>query len=126
MADLTITQQFAQALQQKFIAAQEAKNAAILEADPKAFVSTAVYEFGVEQGSKYDRITQKRSTDMYGGSVHAFVERSTGKLIKAAGWKAPAKRSNGELQSQFNIGTAAGFKGALDAADLHGGYLYIR
>lgn len=80
--------------------------------------------FGITEGAKFDRITRER--DGQARSVHAFVEKSTGKLVKAAGWKAPAKRSSGELQSKFNLSTPEGFAEAVEAADQYGSYLYVR
>lgn len=80
--------------------------------------------FGFTSGKRFDRITRQR--DGKDRSVHAFVERSTGKLIKAAGWTAPAKLSNGELQSQYNLSTPEGFAEAVAAADPYTSYLYVR
>lgn len=81
------------------------------------------YEFYVEAGRKFDKIVQR--SIKYGGSsqrsVHAFVERSTGDLIKAAGWNAPAKLKSG-WATKFNLVTE--FEEALESADQFGGYLY--
>ena len=79
--------------------------------------------YGTTAGPKFDRITRVR--DGRSVSVHAFVERATGKLVKAAGWKAPAKRADGTLQSQFDLSTPEGMDAAVEAADRHGAYLYI-
>ena len=47
------------------------------------------YKFVVESGRKYHKIVQ---TDKSGcQSVHAFVDKKTGELYKAASFKAPAK-----------------------------------
>ena len=47
------------------------------------------YKFVVETGRKYHKIVQ---TDNSGcQSVHAFVDKKTGELYKAASFKAPAK-----------------------------------
>lgn len=118
---MTFASDFAQALDNKFRADLAQRQ---LADEGKYVQYEKAYDFTVEEGQKFDRIVQQ-----YEGRerlVHAFVEKSTGKLIKAAGWKAPAKRANGELQSQFNLSTPSGFAAALDAADKHGGYLYIR
>lgn len=80
--------------------------------------------FGTTAGQKFDRITRQR--DGVDRSVHAFVERSTGRLVKAAGWKAPAKLVDGSLQSKYDLSDEDEFKAAVAAADRHGGYLYIR
>lgn len=107
--------------------------------------------FEVEGGVKFDRITHNSVTLLSreytaeyvgkslidyidaklaqrrnGGSVHAFVERRTGKLVKPAGYKQPAKLSNGELQSKFELLSPSGFAKALASADWAGGYLYLR
>ena len=80
------------------------------------------YEFYVEAGVKFDKIV-KRSVKYAGDqrSVHAFVERATGDLIKAAGWKAPAKIKTG-WATKFNLVTD--FEEAIESADQYGGYLY--
>jgi hypothetical protein len=81
------------------------------------------YEFYVEAGRKFDRIVQVYVK--YGNSrqrsVHAFVEKSTGNLIKPAGWNAPAKWKSG-WATQHNLLTD--FERAIEAADFAGGYLY--
>lgn len=85
--------------------------------------------FAVEtprKGQKYFRIVQVYGGHSSGQSVHAFVEIATGKLIKSAGWKSPAKRTNGELQSKFNLLDDASFAEAIAKADTCGAYLYAR
>lgn len=79
--------------------------------------------FHIESGTRFDRIVRTAKARTH-GSVHAFVERSTGLLVKPAGWKAPAKRSNGELQSKYDLSDPAQFNAAVQAADRFGGYLY--
>jgi hypothetical protein len=90
-----------------------------------------VYEIEVEPGKKFDRIVISFSTGREEAngrrpqrSVHAFVEKATGRLCKSAGWRAPAKRSNGDLQSKYNLTTDMAL--AVHDADPYGGYLYIR
>lgn len=68
--------------------------------------------FTVEPGTKYDRIVETRKNSGY-PSVHAFVEKATGFVYKAAGYKVPAK--------------GVRFTNVLDAvekADKYGRYLY--
>ena len=74
-------------------------------------------------GSKFVRIVMSTYTDPVTGgsrgrSVHAFVDLATGDLLKAAGWKTPAKGPRGnivtdmdEIKRRFNWS---------------GGYLYKR
>ena len=51
-------------------------------------------------------------------SVHSFVELSTGDLLKAAGWNAPAKGVRFNLLQELDKVTAV--------ADPYGSYLYKR
>jgi hypothetical protein len=84
------------------------------------------YEFSVEAGIKFDKIVQSSKNRLNGysnRSVHAFVERSSGDLIKAAGWKAPAKIKSG-WATRYNLITE--FDKAVEEADQFGGYLYQR
>lgn len=65
-------------------------------------------------------------------SVHSFVEKATGKVVKPAGWKAPAKSTakatKGQLLSKFDV--AEGLPTLLDAIReapqnaFYGGMLY--
>jgi hypothetical protein len=53
-------------------------------------------------------------------SVHAFYDKRTGDVYKAAGWKAPAKHV------RFNLLDDASFDRMLSKCDWPGHYLYIR
>jgi len=81
--------------------------------------------FELQDNPKFIRIVRK---DKYsnGGSAHAFVEKSTGKLVKTASWKSPAKKSNGELQSKYNLLDDDSFELLIEQADIYGGHLYVR
>lgn len=74
------------------------------------------YEVGTP-GVKNVRIIMKARGDK-GGSVHAFVSLETGDLLKAAGWKAPAKGARGNLVTDLDAVKAR--------FDWSGGYLYVR
>lgn len=87
-------------------------------------VNTWDETFGVLEGKRYDKIVKER--DGKARSVHAFVERATGKLIKAAGWNAPAKLASGEFNSQYNLYDSQSFHDAVEAADPYGSYLYAK
>lgn len=80
------------------------------------------YTFAVIAGRKFDKITQAYKTGS-NGSVHAFVERATGKLIKPAGWNAPQKGVNG-LAYRYDLSTPEGFARAVEKSDPYGSYLY--
>lgn len=68
--------------------------------------------FGVVGGNKMDKIVVQ-DKDGKARSVHAFVEKSTGHVYKAAGWAQPAKGVRYE-----SVLVAA------EKADRHGSYLY--
>ena len=54
--------------------------------------------FGADAGRRYDRIWYGKS---YGRAVKCFVDRKTGEILYAAGWKAP-KKWNGVNASEFH------------------------
>ena len=72
-----------------------------------------------QKGSKFIKI-------ICGGSVHAFVEIATGKLVKPAGWSAPATVKGGDLQSKFNLLDDDSFEQVKEVCDQYGSYLYAR
>ena len=54
------------------------------------------------------------------GSIHCFVEKSTGNIFKPATWKMPYTKGNNSIRG--NIYDASSF----EKTDLHGGWLYAR
>ena len=79
-------------------------------------------KFRVEVGRKYLKVIQRdeRNGEYRDGSVHAFVERSTGNVYKAASWKAPAKHV------RYNLLDDNSRNVMFVNLDWAGGYLYIR
>ena len=76
------------------------------------------YKFVVESGRKYHKIVQ---TDKSGcQSVHAFVDKKTGELYKAASYKAPAKGV------RFDLRLIEQREWVLKNCDWAGGYLYMK
>ena len=65
-------------------------------------------EMSFKQGSRYIKIIR-------GGSVHCFVDRSNGDVLKAASWKAPAKHARGNI---FNLDNGLECMGPYGAAYL--------
>lgn len=59
------------------------------------FVTNPRDSFSAHQGARYIRI-------MRGGSVHAFVDRTNGDVLKPASWKAPAKHARGNIFDNNN------------------------
>lgn len=92
--------------------------------DPDYPYAQYIGSFAVLAGQKFDKIIIEQDNGTR--SVHAFIERSTQRLIKAAGWQAPQKRADGTLAVRFDLSTPEGFMEALSAADANGGYLYAR
>ena len=82
------------------------------------------YKFYIESGRKYHKIMME--TD--GGanrlgpsrSVHAFVDKKTGEVYKAASFKAPAKIV------RYNLNIISSREECFARADWAGSYLYIR
>lgn len=66
----------------------------------------------LQQGKKYMRVV-RREAGCGGGSVHCFIEVSTGDIYKAAGWKTPAKHVRGNILAEnYGIGDAVTEYGA--------------
>jgi hypothetical protein len=74
------------------------------------------YEFVIETGRKYHKIVM--ITDDGSRSVHAFVDKKTGELYKAASFKSPAKGV------RFNLNIIKEREFVLRECDWAGGYLY--
>ena len=75
-----------------------------------------MYKFSIESGRKYHKIVQ---TDNSGcQSVHAFVDKKTGELYKAASFKAPAKGV------RYDLRLIEDREFVLKNCDWAGGYLY--
>jgi hypothetical protein len=83
----------------------------------KLMVGICDYNFYPETGRKYHKIIMNANGQK---SVHAFVDKKTGSLLKSASWKAPAK---GE---RFNLLLIKDREWLLENADWTSGYLYKR
>lgn len=83
----------------------------------KELYSDSKKEIVAKKGNKYYKIINRAwGRDE---SVHAFVDATTGDLLKPAGWKAPAKGARGNI-------TDPAFLAKLKSGhfDVNGGYLY--
>ena len=76
------------------------------------------YEFYPETGRKYHKLIMETNTGSR--SVHAFVDKKTGELYKAASFKAPAKGV------RYDLRLIEQREWLLEHADWAGGYLYAR
>ncbi|WDS61106.1 hypothetical protein SBM3_00016 [Synechococcus phage S-BM3] len=79
---------------------------------------TSDYKFYIESGRKYHKIIME--TGAGSRSVHAFVDRKTGEVYKAASFKSPAKGV------RFNLLVINDREWLLENADWAGGYLYMK
>ena len=82
--------------------------------------------FRVQSGRKYYKIIQQdydtfRDRNEYrDGSVHAFVDKTTGDVYKPAGWAKPAQHV------RYNLIDDKSRQDCLLRCDWAGGYLYMR
>ena len=75
-----------------------------------------LYKFTINTGRKYHKIIMIDNSGSE--SVHAFVDKKTGELYKAASFKAPAKGV------RFDLRIIKEREFVLENADWAGGYLY--
>ena len=76
------------------------------------------YKFYIESGRKYHKVIME--TGGSSRSVHAFIDKKSGDVYKAASFKAPAKGI------RFNLCIMSDREWLLENADWAGSYLYIR
>tara|TARA_B100001250_G_scaffold349295_1_gene320407 strand:- start:1741 stop:2229 length:489 start_codon:yes stop_codon:yes gene_type:complete len=74
------------------------------------------YDFVIESGRKYHKIVMVNNQR----SVHAFIDKNTGEVYKAASWRGPAK------DVRFDLRLIKDREYLLENADWAGGYLYKR
>jgi len=85
-------------------------------------------KFKIENGRKYYRIiaqefdTFRDRNEYRDGSVHAFVNKKTGEIYKAASWKSPAKY----VRFDMRIINQREFVHNPNNCDWAGGYLYMK
>jgi hypothetical protein len=84
--------------------------------------------FRIQSGKKYHKIIQQdfdtfRDRNEYrDGGVHAFVDKKTGEIYKAASWKSPAKH----VRYDMRIITQREYVLNPQNCGWSGGYLYMR
>ena len=76
-----------------------------------------LYKFYPESGRKYHKIMME--CDDGARSVHAFVDKKTGEVYKAASWKAPAK------DVRYDMRLITERENLYKHCDWAGGYLYM-
>ena len=75
-----------------------------------------MYKFYYETGRKYHKLIME--TESGSRSVHAFINKKTGELHKAASFKAPVK------EPRFDLRIIQEREFVLEKCDWSGGYLY--
>lgn len=60
------------------------------------------FDYHVMDGKKYLKVIQDRGGSS-GSSVHAFIDKATGDVIKAATWRAPQRNSDGTLAVRYSL-----------------------
>jgi len=98
---------FVAAVQEGF----DKQNAKMAENFPEGYYKPIV----LEAGSKNIRLV---CTAGHGRSVYCFVRKSDGAILKAAGWKMPAKHSRGSVFDPKSYEAAR--------SDCYTGWLYLR
>ena len=53
------------------------------------------------EGRRYIKVI-RRNSDGSGGSVHCFIDKINGDVLKAASWKVPAKHTRGNIFDEYN------------------------
>ena len=115
-----------------FVATQDARNTIelnvrkyslmlcdALELDFKTnYSDSQPYKFYIESGRKYHKLIME--TGAGSRSVHAFVDKKSGDVYKAASFKAPAKHV------RFNLCIMSDREWLFENADWAGSYLYIQ
>ena len=108
-----------------------------LEENVKPYIATMGHMkkvvFGVDGGKKYIKVKYWSTTTSKDyetgktiinqdkrGSIHCFVEKTSGDIFKPAGWKAPYTKGNNCVRG--NIYDTTSFK----KTDMHGGWLYAK
>ena len=76
------------------------------------------YSYALISGRKYHKVMQ--CIDGQTESVHAFIDKKTGSVYKAASIKAPAKGQ------RYNLLLIKDREWLLENADCYGSYLYVR
>ena len=76
----------------------------------------SLYKFYYETGRKYHKVIME--TEDGSRSVHAFINKKTGELHKAASFKAPVK------EPRFDLRIIQEREFVLEKCDWSGGYLY--
>ena len=84
------------------------------------YIKVKSFQVNINTDYNDDGTTTKTLVGGDRGSIHCFVEKSTGDIYKPAGWKSPYTKGNNCVRG--NIYDTSSF----EKTDLHGGWLYAR
>lgn len=77
------------------------------------------YAWGYDVGTKYVRVwIQSKDSHVTNKTVHSFVDKTNGDLLKPASWRAPAKGVRFNLVTDWDT--------IVQVSDPYGSYLYMR
>lgn len=97
---MAMSKEFKEALD-KFMEGAQAK----VSANMAQYPNLSVPELTATKGRRYIRVVKE-------SSVYCFVDKTNGDVLKAAGWKAPAKHARGNIFNEDNGVDAVGPYGA--------------
>ena len=86
----------------------------------KKYIKVKYFQVNINTDYNDDGTTTKTLVGGDRGSIHCFVEKTTGDIYKPAGWKTPYTKGNNCVRG--NIYDSSTF----EKTDLHGGWLYAR
>jgi len=109
----------------QFVSEMDAKNTiqlnvtkwTLMLCDALEQVAPPRYKYVIESGRKYHKIVMVDSGNSR--SAHAFIDKKTGEVYKAASWKGPAKGVRYDLRLIYQRGVL------LANCDWAGSYLYL-
>ena len=83
----------------------------------RKYIKVKCFQTNIDTDYETGKKTLMKDTN---GSIHCFVEKTTGDIFKPAGYKAPYTKGNNAVRG--NIFDTSSFK----KTDMHGGWLYAR
>ena len=84
------------------------------------YIKVKSFQVNINTDYNDDGTTTKTLVGGDRGSIHCFVEKSTGDIYKPAGWKSPYTKGNNCVRGNIYD------KSSFEKTDLHGGWLYAR
>jgi len=86
----------------------------------KKYIKVKYFQVNINTDYNDDGTMTKTLVGGERGSIHCFVDKTTGDIFKPAGWKSPYTKGNNAVRG--NIYDSSTF----EKTDMHGGWLYAR